>query len=602
MVDIDPASNSKMVLEPFNYEGVRLLDSMFRKQYLAAREYYHNMPDDDILKGFRKRAGLPTPGSDLGGWCEPDASEIFGQWLSGMARMYKATGDTAMRDKSTHLMREWAKTIGQDGTPYYPGAFKELKYSHYSWDKLLVGLIDVYEYGGEQNALSLVERLTNWGIRNLDRTRGNPLGFDIQGVSPEWYTLSENLYRAYQLTGDPKYKVFGDLWHYDNYWGMFTGKVPLNLQGFHAYSHANSLSSAAMTYAVTRDSEYLKIIVNAYDHFQQVQCYATGGYGPAERLVAPADGGLGRSLETEANTFETPCGSWAVFKLGRYLIQFTGEAKFGDWIERLLYNGIGAALPMGAGGKTFYYADYRLSTVGTMGSARKVYHWDCYPCCSGTYLQDVADYHNVIYFKDRQSLYVNLFVASEVVWQRSEGNVKLQQQTSYPEQDTSQFSLTMDQPQRFKLCIRVPGWAPELNAAVNGIEAHISAQPGTWATIDRIWKDGDKITVQIPMQLRLVPVDKQHPNRTALLYGPVVLVQDGRYTRELIRAEGAEELSKQIVPTGKPLEFRITDSVPNDVFAPAWGMFVPFYQVGREFPYRMYFDLNEPPDAGVLRS
>jgi hypothetical protein len=60
------SSTPKRYLEPFNYTGVRLLDGMLRKQYLATREYYYNLPDDDLLKGFRKRAGLPAPGHDAG--------------------------------------------------------------------------------------------------------------------------------------------------------------------------------------------------------------------------------------------------------------------------------------------------------------------------------------------------------------------------------------------------------------------------------------------------------------------------------------------------------------------------------------------------------
>ncbi|MGB6692807.1 MAG: beta-L-arabinofuranosidase domain-containing protein, partial [Terracidiphilus sp.] len=567
---------------------------------LATRDYYYGIPDDDILKGYRRRRGMPSPGRDLGGWCEPDASMVFGQWLSGMARIYKATGDTAMRDKGVYLMQEWAKTVGPDEVPYLADGGKQLQYSHYQWDKLVCGLLDMYEYGGEKDALSLLEAVTDWGSKHLDRTRSEPAGFDISGFPPEWYTLSENLYRAYQVSGDPKFKTFGDEWRDEKYWGMFSGTGQINLQGFHAYSHVNSLSSAAMTYAVTQDPKYLRSIIGAYDHFQDFQCYATGGYGPAERLVAAGDGALGRSLEREANTFETPCGSWAVFKLGRYLIQFTGEARFGDWIERLLYNGIGAALPMGQQGKTFYYSDYRLSAAETIGSARKIYYWDSYPCCSGTYIQDVADYHNLIYFKDAQSLYINLFVPSEVVWRRASGNVLLRQETSYPDEDTSRFSLALTRSERFRLCIRIPSWAEKIIIRVNGTETIAPVQAG-WATIERLWQDGDKITAQIPMLLRSVSVDEQHPNRVAIVYGPVVLVQNGQYTLPFTGAALQAGASGVLVPTGMPLEFQIAAAAPKGVFAPAWGIFAPFYRVGHEIPYRMYFDLDERSDVGVSR-
>jgi len=166
-----------------------------------------------------------------------------------------------------------------------------------------------------------------------------------------------------------------------------------------------------MAYRVTGDPLYLRTIINGYDFLQRTQCYATGGYGAAEQLRAP-DGSLGSALERRRDTFETPCGSWAGFKLSRYLIGFTGEARYGDWVERLVYNGIGAALPMKGSGSTFYYSDYQLF------GCTKVYHEEDYrgetwPCCAGTYPEAVADYHNLIYFKNKTALFVNLFVPSE---------------------------------------------------------------------------------------------------------------------------------------------------------------------------------------------
>ncbi len=68
-------------------------------------------------------------------------------------------------------MHGWAKTIEPDGTPYSPTLAMELKLSHYGWDKLVCGLVDLYEYGGEKDSLPLLERITDWAMRTLDRTR-----------------------------------------------------------------------------------------------------------------------------------------------------------------------------------------------------------------------------------------------------------------------------------------------------------------------------------------------------------------------------------------------------------------------------------------------
>jgi DUF1680 family protein len=327
-----------------------------------------------------------------------------------------------------------------------------------------------------------------------------------------------------------------------------------------------------MAYGVTGNEEYLKTIVNAYDWLERTQFYATGGYGPEEELLPP-DGSLSNSLETTFRSFETICGSWAGFKLARYLMQFTGEARYGDWIEKLVYNGIGAALPMEAHGQTFYYSDYRL------GGGRKIYYQDgTWPCCSGTYPQVVADYHNVIYFKDRDSLYVNLFVPSTVTWHWGQNEILVEQATTYPDSDTTILTVTPSTPIAFNLKIRIPSWSQGTRIKVNDSPLDAPVRPGTWAEIQRTWKAGDRVAVQIPMQLRMVPVDQQHSNRIAMVYGPVVLVQK---TQPILPKKAATNSTR--VSSG---DESLTFSIPGQPV----GDFVPFYKVAAGEPYNMYFD------------
>ena len=353
---------------------------------------------------------------------------------------------------------------------------------------MVSGLVDLAQYCNRQDALPHLEKITDWAIANLDRVRKPDQG-------TEWYTLSENLYRAYQLTGNSKYKTFGDLWRFTPYWRSFIGDTEMTPYNHHAYSHVNTLGSAAMTYGVTGDPDYLKIIVNAYDWLEKTQFYATGGYGPDERLL-PADGSLGKHLETTYKSFETPCGTWAGFKFARYLMMFTGEAKYGDWIERLVYNGMGAVLPMAGNGRTFYYSDYQI------GSGRKVYYPDgSWPCCSGTFPQVLADYHNIIYFKDADSLYVNLFVPSEVTWNHDGEEVKVEQETAFPESDTTTLTVRPKAKASFNLKFRVPRWTQGATVAVNGTKQGVTCLPGSWASIQRTWTPGDRATIQLPMRL-----------------------------------------------------------------------------------------------------
>ncbi len=570
----------KVKLEPFDYRGVRLLGSRFLHQYQHAREYYYGVPDDDILKGFRAAAGLPAPGKTLGGWCERNSSTVFGQWLSGMSRMYRATGDSAMRDKAVRLMTEWAKTVKPDG---------DCGLRHYTYDKMVCGLVDMQLYADCAEAIPMLEKITDWASRTFSRdnvpARARPDGV-YQGRPSEWYTLSENLYRAYQLTGNPKFKAFAEVWLYHPYWNKFARTAaPADAHGVHAYSHVNSFSSAAMAYAVTGDPEYLQIIKNAYDYLQNFQCYAPGGFGPAETLMAP-NGSLGRALESRYNTFETGCGSWAGFKLARYLMEFTGESRYGDWMERLLYNGIGAALPITTGGKNFYYSDYRVA------GGMKVYLWEFYTCCSGTYIQDVSDYHNNIYFKDDEGLFVNLYLPSEVTWKGPEGEVKLIQDTKYPEEETSTLKLEMKRGTRFPLHFRVPGWSRDVSAKVNGTAVDVKCVPGTWATIERTWSPGDTMEIRIPLRMRMEAADRQHPDRVAVVRGPAVLVLDSdHHESELRLPKTDDELAAWLIPDTPSNVFRIQPPGGGRV----GSKFRPFYAVGEDYPYQMYFDRDALP-------
>jgi hypothetical protein len=573
-----PAPPARIKLEPFDYQGVRLRESRWQKQYQTARDFWLGLPEDDILHSYRQAAGLPAPGKPLGGWCRVNSSTVFGQWLSGLSRLYRATGDAAIRDKAVRLFEGWAETVQPDGN---------CAMGHYPFDKLVGGLVDLKRYVDYSGAVPILEKVTRWAEQALSRENvpasrnGLP-----SGRPPEWYTLAENLYRAFQLTGDPRYKTFAEAWLYPSYWNKFTATAdPPDAYGFHAYSHVNTFSSAAMAYAVTGETHYLDSIRNTYDWLQKVQGYATGGYGPSETTVAN-QGGLGAVLDYRSDTFETGCGSWAAFKLTRYLLSFTGGARYGDWTERILYNGIGTALPVTPDGRTFYYSDYRV------GGGMKVYYWDAWPCCSGTYLQAVADYPNLIYYKDASSLYVNLFVPSEVVWRRPEGDVKLVQETDYPESETTTLRLELAGNVRFPLRFRVPAWTHDVSVKVNGVPAAVVCPPGAWASVEREWKSGDQVEIRIPLTLRMQAVDKQHPERVAVVRGPVALVMEGLW----------QETTFTLPKTDAELEpMFLADRTPGffQVRSPAGGTnhsrFRPFYTEEERLPYYLYFDKPSLP-------
>jgi hypothetical protein len=288
------------------------------------------------------------------------------------------------------------------------------------------------------------------------------------------------------------------------------------LVGEHAYSHMNAFSSAMQAYLVLGSEKHLQAARNGFA-MVAAQSFATGGWGADEAFVDPNKGKLAESLNKTHSSFETPCGSYAHFKITRYLMRVEKDSRYGDSMERVLYNTILGAKPILPDGTTFYYSDY--ATTG-----KKVYYRDKWPCCSGTFPQVAADYHISIYLRAPDGVYVNLFVPSNVKWTVSGARCSLTQETQYPVANTVRMRVGASHSVEYTLYIRIPEWTgndPVL--AVNGKRASEPVQAGTFAAIRRTWKDGDVVELELPMPLRLEAVDAQHPGLVALVRGPLVL-------------------------------------------------------------------------------
>jgi DUF1680 family protein len=573
-------------LQPFDYRGVTLLDGPLKSQVDEVTGDYLRISEDALLKGFRARAGFPAPGADLGGWYSSDTFHVFGQILSGLARMYAATGDVRCKARADSLLHEWAITIAPDGYFYYS---KAPNAPHYTYEKMVGGLVDMMVYCKSTEARAALGRITDWAEKNLSRKRG--YAFNSGAGDTEWYTLSENLYRAYLATGDERYKKFAAVWEYTEYWDIYASKGDIfakrpngeSTGGYHAYSHVNTLSGLGAAYLVTGERRYMETLSNAYDYLQQYQCFATGGYGPNE-LLAPRDA-LVRMLGDTHNTFETQCGSWAGFKVSKYLITCTGDAKYGDWIERLILNGIGAGISMTPEGRVFYYSDYN-----TGGGFKKNIETP-WTCCTGTRPQAVADYADLAYFHSADTLYVNLFTPSTVQWKPDKATFTVKQETRFPEQAETTLTVVSAGKQRLTLAIRVPGWlAGPITARLGSDAIPLTIGTDHWARISRKWRSGDRLTISVPMKVRTFRFDPARPYPAAVMVGPVALALESANsnTSRLLRAINVATALRPVA--GKPLWFDIDGH--REVIAR------PFYTFREGEPYTLYIDPAAPSRLG----
>lgn len=529
-------------LENFNYRYVTLTESHWHRQRTQLIETYLEIENADLLHYFRRLAGLSDCSHGLAGWYGNDAN-TFGQMLGAFARLYLVTGNERLRKKAYALADGWGECArASEAVTDVNGT--------YVYDKLMCGFLDMLEYLHYEPAREYIRWLTQSAVKRFRRSVARDGLQVMEGEMIEWYTLPEQLYRAWLLTKEEIYLDFAKEWDYPYFWDKLL-KKDFKIGPRHAYSHVNSLSSAAMAYIVTKDNKYLQAIETAYEEILKNHTFATGGYGPAETLFADEEGYLGDSLKANWDadrlhktyrnfadsvctrddkwgSCEVSCCSWAVFKLCNYLLTLTGDARYGDWAEKLLYNGCGGQPPITKEGKVLYYADYFVNggfksvEDGRLHGNGSSFEWQC---CTGTFPEDVAEYSNMLYYRDEDGIYVSQYLPSRVMFTIREGAFSLENESFYPKERQLRFKIRSSSEREFAIRFRVPSWATGKNIVrVNGEVIAAPAKANTWITLTGSWKDEDVIEIEYEFKLRFEAVDKHSPQIAALCYGPVVLV------------------------------------------------------------------------------
>jgi uncharacterized protein len=576
-------------LAEFGYGDVILSSELHETQLRETQAVLMSLSDDSLLKPFRQMSGMAAPGDDLGGWYhyDPDYDYrknfdagfapgcTFGQWVSALARAYAITGDAATRDKVLRLNQLYAQTISAQ-------QYVLNRFPAYTYDKLLLGLLDSHTLAHDPQALAILEQTTDTALPHLpghavehnQRWRMDKPADDESWTWDESYTMPENLFLAYKRGAGRRYYDLGLQYLDDQTWFDPLSRNDNVLAGRHAYSYVNSLSSAVMAYMVAGSEKHLRACQNGFA-MVQAQSYATGGWGPDEELRAPASDDVYKSLTNTHHTFETPCGSYAHFKVTRYLLRITRDARYGDSMERTMYNTVLGARPLEENGHAFYYSDYNFD-------ATRFYHVARWPCCSGTLPQVATDYRINTYFRGPQAVYVNLYIPSTLRFADGGASFSLTQEGDYPFEDRVAVSITSSQPVEQTLQFRIPEWAQGAEIFVNGARQPGLAVPGQFAAIRRTWKTGDRVELELPMRMRLEPIDLRHTDTVALLRGPIVLMAvkeredsplPGITRQQLLAAERVSERQWQASSGSGPVKL------------------VPFTSVGDQ-PYTTYLQVS----------
>ena len=566
-------SGTRAPLAEFEYGDVTLTSEIHNRQLEETHAVLMGLDEDSLLKPFRQMSGRPAPGEELGGWYKyvPDydwhtfdegfaPSATFGQWVSALARTYAITGDRKIRDKILRLNRLYAETISGE-------FYEKNRFPAYCYDKLVCGLIDSHKWADDPDAYRILEHTTDTALPHLpgkaiEHGQSWRPGTDESWTWDESYTMPENLFLAYQRGAGDRFRALAEQYLDDTYFGPLAEGRSV-LAGKHAYSYVNALSSAMQAYLTLGSQKHLLAAKNAFGMLQ-AQSFATGGWGPGETLSAPNSDDVFCSLSETHHSFETPCGAYAHFKLTRYLLRVTGDTKYGDSMERVMYNTVLGAKPLQPDGRAFYYSDYNFE-------GHKFYHDHRWPCCSGTLPQVAADYRINTYFRDARGACVNLYIPSTVRWTQAGAQVSLTQKSSYPFDSVVQFVVNPSRRSEFDLSFRIPAWAAGASISVNGKRVKEAVIPGKFATVRRRWKANDHVEVDMPLAMRLEAIDARHPRTVALLCGPLVLFAIGERppvvtSQQLLAAKKAGE-SWRVESSGAPLNLLPFTAISDEPYS-----------------------------------
>ncbi len=584
-------------VEPFDLADVTLLDSPFKAAMERNRDYLLSLEPDRFLHNFRVIAGLPPKAPLYGGWEGPTtgAGRCLGHYLSALSLQFRATGDRRFKERIDYIVAELALCQQANGDGFLSAqegvreAFAELakgkgdalfksRVPWYIQHKMLAGLRDACLLAGNEQAKQVLIRIGDWAVettRALDEAQ-----FQIM-MQREVGGIQEAVADGYAISGDPRHLALAQRFYHRKAQDPIANGED-KLAGVHANTQVPKDLGAARLYELTGDERSRGMAEFFWDRVVHHHSYVMGGNSEHEHFGAPDE--LAAHLGTE--TAES-CNTYNLLKLTRHLITWEPKVEQADYCERALYNHILASQEPRQG-MFAYFISLKPGHFRIFSTPQ-----DSFWCCVGTGMENHARYGESIYFHDVASLYVNLFIPSELTWK--EKGVVVRQETRYPESGEMKFTLTCAKPVRFALRLRYPGWAtPGFSVAVNGESIPVAAQAGSYVAIDREWRDGDRIEAHIPLGLR-TEATPDDPKKIAILYGPLVL--GGQFGTEGIEPPIPYALNQtdyaQVpdpeVPvlvtndrpveswvepvTGRPLTFR-TKGVgrPSDV------TLVPFYQ------------------------
>jgi DUF1680 family protein len=614
-----PISSNTNKLTPFFLQQVHLIESAHSPS-LAGQQlnqaYLDLLPVDRLLYTYYKNVNLSVEGIEpLGGWESP-SSEIRGVFLAfylqASTKAYLAYNNTRQLAKAQYLVEQLYRVqqiLNESGfLAAWPSEhlrrlerLEKVWAPIYCYEKLLRGLSDMNTLTGFTLAgtmmRSMLEYLYTWVVhcvKTYPASHWHTMIFSTTDY--EYGGISQFLYEQYGLTGDQRFFWMGQ--QFDD--GQFLGALSLNtdfLTGIHANSHVPPVLGSGQRYAVTGEPQYRAILENFYSIVWKNHTYSTGGSNGGNGSVGffqqehYSDANL--LSQTLWNNNQEFCVQYNMLKLIRVLMEWTGQVEYANSYERVFVNSIwGTQDPSGPGHMLYSYPlgeGVSKPTSVSSGGIGYGSEFDSFWCCYTTAIDQWTKMSDSIYFFENQngvpSLYINLFVASQVDWYEQQ-HVSIRQMTAFPRETTTVLTLTTSiDTVPLNIYLRVPSWivTGESWIEINGMRQQIELIPSTYALLPTTqWKTNDRIVYNMAMQVHAEPIN-DNPQLASILFGPIVLGGLTKQAKGLPRDMSLIRKANSTVQ--QPIQFEAT-ALDGSTF-----QLLPLYEIVNQ-TYTVYFPLG----------
>jgi DUF1680 family protein len=528
-----PARAAAARLMPVALGNVRLLDGPFLDTQRRDLAYLLSLQPDRMLHNFRVNAGLEPKAPVYGGWESEEPwvgirchGHTLGHYLTAASLMYASTGDARMKQRVDDIVDElrvcqMAAGTGlicafPDGSAQLDAAVAGRRFIGVPWytmHKIFAGLRDAHLHAESAQALIVLTALADWTV-----TATAPMSDEQMQrmLDTEHGGMNEVLADVSAITGDRKYL---DAARRFSHQALLTPLAESRdtLDGLHANTQIPKVVGFQRLFELTGEDRYAAASTFFWRTVVERRSYVTGGHGDGEHFFPPAE--FATRLQS-AKTMETCC-THNMLRLTRMLFQAAPSSTYADHYERALYNGILASQDPESGMSTYFQAT-RPGYVRLFHTPERSF-W----CCTGTGMENHAKYADSIYFEDADGVWVNLYIASTVT--SNARGLSLRQTTTFPNEPRTRLEITTERPVRAAIRVRQPGWCADMRVRVNGRRATERAGADGYIVLDREWRRGDRIDIDLPMTLRTEPLPGT-TDTVAFVYGPIVLA--GRLGQE----------------------------------------------------------------------